>query len=26
MKLLRFGPAGFEKPGLLDGQGRLRDL
>jgi len=26
MKLLRFGPAGFEKPGLLDRQGRLRDL
>jgi 2-keto-4-pentenoate hydratase/2-oxohepta-3-ene-1,7-dioic acid hydratase in catechol pathway len=26
MKLLRFGSAGFEKPGLLDRQGRLRDL
>jgi len=26
MKLLRFGPAGQEKPALLDGQGRLRDL
>jgi ureidoglycolate lyase len=26
MKLLRFGPDGFEKPGLLDKQGRLRDL
>ena len=26
MKLLRYGPAGQEKPGLLDGQGRLRDL
>ncbi len=26
MKLLRYGPAGFEKPGLLDRQGRLRDL
>ena len=26
MKLLRFGPAGFEKPGLLDTAGRLRDL
>ena len=26
MKLLRFGPAGFEKPGVLDRQGRLRDL
>jgi 2-keto-4-pentenoate hydratase/2-oxohepta-3-ene-1,7-dioic acid hydratase in catechol pathway len=26
MKLLRFGPAGQEKPGLLDGEGRIRDL
>ena len=26
MKLLRYGPAGQEKPGLLDGQGRVRDL
>lgn len=26
MKLLRYGPKGHEKPGLLDGQGRLRDL
>ena len=26
MKLLRFGPLGQEKPGLLDGQGTLRDL
>ena len=26
MKLLRFGPAGQEKPGLLDAQGRVRDL
>ena len=26
MKLLRYGPAGHEKPGLLDGQGRVRDL
>jgi 2,4-didehydro-3-deoxy-L-rhamnonate hydrolase len=26
MKLLRFGPAGFERPGVLDRQGRLRDL
>jgi 2,4-didehydro-3-deoxy-L-rhamnonate hydrolase len=26
MKLLRFGPAGQEKPGLLDGDGTLRDL
>jgi 2-keto-4-pentenoate hydratase/2-oxohepta-3-ene-1,7-dioic acid hydratase in catechol pathway len=25
MKLLRFGPAGQEKPGVLDVQGRLRD-
>ncbi|WP_279357334.1 fumarylacetoacetate hydrolase family protein [Methylobacterium indicum] len=26
MKLLRYGPAGQEKPGLLDGEGRIRDL
>ncbi|APX92927.1 ureidoglycolate lyase [Halomonas sp. 1513] len=26
MKLLRFGPAGQEKPGALDAQGRIRDL
>lgn len=26
MKLLRYGPAGQEKPGLLDADGRLRDL
>ena len=26
MKLLRFGPPGQEKPGVLDGQGRVRDL
>lgn len=26
MKLLRFGPKGFEKPGLLDSEGQLRDL
>ena len=26
MKLLRYGPAGHEKPGLLDGAGRIRDL
>jgi 2-keto-4-pentenoate hydratase/2-oxohepta-3-ene-1,7-dioic acid hydratase in catechol pathway len=26
MKLLRFGPQGQEKPGLLDAQGRIRDL
>lgn len=26
MKLLRYGPAGAEKPGLLDGDGRVRDL
>ena len=26
MKLLRYGPAGAEKPGLLDEQGRVRDL
>jgi ureidoglycolate lyase/2,4-diketo-3-deoxy-L-fuconate hydrolase len=26
MKLLRFGPRGQERPGLIDAQGRLRDL
>jgi 2-keto-4-pentenoate hydratase/2-oxohepta-3-ene-1,7-dioic acid hydratase in catechol pathway len=26
MKLVRFGAKGQEKPGLIDGQGRLRDL
>ncbi|WHU04955.1 fumarylacetoacetate hydrolase family protein [Sphingomonas sp. NIBR02145] len=26
MKLLRFGPSGDEKPGLLDSDGRIRDL
>jgi 2-keto-4-pentenoate hydratase/2-oxohepta-3-ene-1,7-dioic acid hydratase in catechol pathway len=26
VKLLRYGPAGAEKPGLLDDQGRIRDL
>lgn len=26
MKLLRYGPAGEERPGLLDGEGRVRDL
>ncbi|KUF12098.1 fumarylacetoacetate hydrolase family protein [Pseudoponticoccus marisrubri] len=26
MKLLRFGPAGQEKPGLLDSDGQVRDL
>jgi len=26
VKLLRYGPAGQEKPGLLDAQGRVRDL
>jgi len=26
MKLLRYGPKGHEKPGLLDAQGRIRDL
>ena len=26
MKLLRYGPAGQEKPGLLDADGRIRDL
>ena len=26
MKLLRYGPKGGEKPGLLDGDGNIRDL
>lgn len=26
MKLLRYGPAGQEKPGILDDEGRVRDL
>jgi len=26
MKLCRYGKAGFEKPGVIDGDGRLRDL
>ncbi|MFN5882472.1 MAG: 2-hydroxyhepta-2,4-diene-1,7-dioate isomerase, partial [Burkholderiales bacterium] len=26
MKLVRFGKAGKEKPGLIDAEGRLRDL
>jgi 2,4-diketo-3-deoxy-L-fuconate hydrolase len=26
MKLLRYGPKGQERPGLLDGEGRVRDL
>ena len=26
MKLLRYGPQGQEKPGVLDGDGRIRDL
>ncbi|WEX73834.1 fumarylacetoacetate hydrolase family protein [Sinorhizobium numidicum] len=26
MKLLRYGPEGAEKPGILDGDGRIRDL
>ncbi len=26
MKLLRYGPAGAEKPGALDGEGAIRDL
>ena len=26
MKLLRYGPAGAEKPGLLDSDGKIRDL
>lgn len=26
MKLLRFGPAGLEKPGVIDAEGKIRDL
>ena len=26
MKLVRFGPKGQEKPGLVDSDGRIRDL
>ena len=26
MKLVRFGPAGREKPGIIDGNGCIRDL
>src|SRR4051794_4667965 len=26
MKLLRYGPLGHEKPGLLDARGQIRDL
>ena len=26
MKLLRYGPSGQEKPGMLDADGRIRDL
>ncbi len=26
MKLVRYGPAGHERPGLIDGEGRIRDL
>jgi 2,4-didehydro-3-deoxy-L-rhamnonate hydrolase len=26
MKLCRYGKAGYEKPGIIDGEGRLRDL
>jgi len=26
MKLLRYGPQGSERPGILDGEGRIRDL
>ena len=26
MKLLRYGPAGQEKPGILDAAGAIRDL
>jgi 2,4-diketo-3-deoxy-L-fuconate hydrolase len=26
MKLLRYGPTEHERPGLLDGEGRIRDL
>ena len=26
MKLVRFGPAGREKPGIIDSEGKIRDL
>jgi hypothetical protein len=26
MKLVRFGPAGREKPGIIDSDGKIRDL
>ena len=26
MKLVRFGPPGREKPGIIDAEGRIRDL
>ena len=26
MKLCRYGKAGYEKPGVIDAEGRLRDL
>ena len=26
MKLVRFGPAGSEKPGIVDADGKIRDL
>ena len=26
MRLLRYGPTGGEKPGLIDAEGRIRDL
>ena len=26
MKLCRYGKPGYEKPGVIDGEGRLRDL
>jgi len=26
MKLVRFGPPGREKPGIIDAKGRIRDL
>ena len=26
LKLLRYGPVGAEKPGVLDSEGRIRDL
>ncbi|MDO6782358.1 2-hydroxyhepta-2,4-diene-1,7-dioate isomerase, partial [Marinovum sp. 1_MG-2023] len=26
MKLLRYGPEGAEKPGILDAEGQIRDL